>query len=115
MGLGQGGFGQTGAGAGSQVIQMPRQIAYTAVLRFPTQPISPTRMQADVRAVLDRSASLSNARGVDVLTDGQVVVLRGAVRDEDEAILVEGMIRLTPGVRDVRNELKFPGKPEPRP
>ena len=26
----------------------------------------------------------------------------------DEARLVEGMIRLTPGVRDVRNELKFP-------
>jgi osmotically-inducible protein OsmY len=58
--------------------------------------------------VLDRSTMLSNSRGVDVSSDGPMVVLRGSVKDEDEARLVENMIRLTPGVRDVRNELKFP-------
>ena len=31
-----------------------------------------------------------------------------AVDDEDEARPAEGMVRLTPGVRDVRNELSYP-------
>jgi hypothetical protein len=110
--MGQGGFGM--GGQTSQVVPLPRQISYTAVLRFQSPPVAPTRLQADLRAVLDRSASIANARGVDIQTDGQLVVLRGAVRDEDEARLVEGMIRLTPGVREVRNELQFP-RPEPRP
>ena len=51
---------------------------------------------------------LTNSRGIELVADGQVVVLRGNVQTGDEARLVEGMIRLTPGVRDVRNELKFP-------
>ena len=49
-------------------------------VRGTTPPVTPTRLQSDLRAVLDRSVSISNARGVDVQTDGQVVVLRGAGR-----------------------------------
>src|SRR5256885_7103062 len=56
----------------------------------------------------------SNPRGIEVVSDGAVVVLRGAVRDEDEARLAENMIRLTPGVRDVKNELKFPDRKSTR-
>ena len=90
------------------VVALPRQISYTATLNFPTPKFTPAQVQADLRGVLDRSSMLTNSRGIELVADGQVVVLRGNVPTGDEARLVEGMIRLTPGVRDVRNELKFP-------
>lgn len=109
---GFGGQGMTGYGnsaaTSAQVIAMPRQISYTAAVRFPTVPMTAPRMHTEARAVLDRSVSLSNPRAIEVVADGSVVVLRGTVRDEDEARLAENMIRLTPGVHDVKNELKFP-------
>ena len=56
-----------------------------------------------------RSSNIANAKGISVVAgEGGVVVLKGAAKDEDEARLIEGMIRLTPGVRSVQNELKFP-------
>lgn len=102
------GFGGTGMNNAAQAVPLPRNISYTASLRFAAPPMTAPRMQTEVRAVLDRSISLSNPRAVEVATDGAVVVLRGTVKDEDEARLAENMIRLTPGVREVRNELKFP-------
>jgi hypothetical protein len=106
-----GGFGGA-AGAtsafGGQVIPLPRNIAYTAVLRFPTPAIVPAQRVADVQAVFARSTQFGGPAAVSVLADGPVLVLRGRVGSEDEARLAEGMVRLTPGVREVRNELTFP-------
>jgi len=42
-----------------------------------------------------------------VEAQGEVIVLRGRVADEDERRLVEGMVRLEPGVHEVRNELEI--------
>jgi hypothetical protein len=110
---GLGGFGGTQRGLGGQatgeIIPPQRAIAYTATIRLPTPVVAPTQMQADLRTVIDRSSLLSNPRGINVGVEGNgVVVLRGNVRDEEEAKTAEGMIRLTPGVRQVRNELKYP-------
>ena len=59
--------------------------------------------------------TLSNPAGVQVLTTpDNNVVLRGTVRDAREARLVEGMVRLTPGVAYIKNELTFPA-PVPAP
>ena len=38
------------------------------------------------------------------IQDG-VVVLQGTVRDEEEAKTIEGVVRLSPGVRKVQNQL----------
>ncbi|MFO0847070.1 MAG: BON domain-containing protein [Gemmataceae bacterium] len=96
-------------GIGGVTVPLPRNISYTAVLRFPTPPpATPAQVQTDVQAILQRSTMLSAPAGVQVLTDGPVIVLRGAVKDEDEARLAEGIVRLNPGVRDVRNELTYP-------
>ena len=94
---------------GGQIVALPRQIAYPAVARFTAPLPTTTAVQADLRGMLDRSTAIANPAGVQVAmgTDG-AVVLRGAVRDEDEARTVEGMVRLTPGVRAVKNELTFP-------
>jgi hypothetical protein len=109
---GLGGVGTSNQG-GIQVIPNPYPIAYTATLRFTPPAVAPRQMQADLQTMISRSPAVSNARGVQVLTDGRAVVLRGSARDEDEARLIEGMVRLTPGVRDVRNELNYPGRPQP--
>jgi hypothetical protein len=107
---GVGGFGSSNQG--TQVIPIPRPIAYTATLRFAPPPVAPLRMQADLQGMLSRAPALSNPGAIQVLTNGQTVVLRGTAKDEDEARLIEGMVRLTPGVHDVRNEINYPGRPQ---
>ena len=47
---------------------------------------------------------------VQVVIDGPWVVLRGSVANDREARVVEGMVRLTPGVRGIRNELQPRGE-----
>ena len=107
--------GQAGFGGGNSSNQQNnglstgRQIAYTATLKFAAPSIPVAQMQTDLRDIIDASNSIANARGVNVTAGtGGVVVLEGNAKDEDEARLIEGMIRLTPGVKDVKNELKYP-------
>ncbi len=104
--------GATGGGLstdpGGQLVQLPRQIAYSAQLKFAVPPIPAPRLQADLRGVIDRAPSLANPAGVQLQVNGNAVVLRGSVRDGDEARLVEGLVRLTPGVGRIANELTFP-------
>ena len=105
---GGGQLGGANSQFGGQIVPLPRNIAYSAVLRFPAPAVAPAQRLADVQAVLARSSMMTNPAGVTVVQDGTAFVLRGAVASEDEARLAEGMVRLTPGVRDVRNELTFP-------
>ena len=114
-GFGQGGFGQTGFGQTGQinavVTQAPRPIAYSATLKFAAPVTTAPVMQAELRNIISSSDRISNPANVQIITDGRTVVLRGIVADRDEAKLIEGMIRLTPGVRTIRNELQYPGAP----
>jgi hypothetical protein len=116
-GGGRGGFGgATAAGGisvnltdpGGQIAPLARQIAYPAVARFDVPVAVPNAVQVELRGMIDRSTAIANPAGVQVVADGGMVVLRGAVRDQDEARTVEGMVRLTPGVRSIRNELTYP-------
>ena len=112
-GLGQTGFGQTG-GFGqtnqnsTQVTQSPRQISYTATLKFAAPTTTAPAMQVKLRDILNSSVRVTGSENVQIITDGTAVVLRGEVASRDQAQLVEGMIRLTPGVRVVQNELIYP-------
>ncbi len=63
-------------------------------------------VRTDLQGVLVRSSSLPSARDIQVAMDGSVVVLRGPVSNDDERRLAENLVRLTPGVHDVRNELQ---------
>ncbi len=106
---GGGGAGQ--AGQGQVVNQGAPGISYTATIKFDTPTVTPAQFQADLQAVINRTSSLSNPAGVQltVAPNGRVNV-RGRVKDEDEARLVEGLLRITPGVRDVTNELQYPSQ-----
>jgi osmotically-inducible protein OsmY len=61
--------------------------------------------------VLDNSSQIVSGKNVQILSDiNNNVTLRGSVKNEDEARLIEGVVRLTPGVGQIRNELLFPIK-----
>jgi hypothetical protein len=104
--------GQRGLNTANQsgtVIPMQVNIAYRAVPNFDITPMPAAQVQADVSGMLARSVSqIPTAANVQVVTDGNTVTLRGTVASADDARLIEGMTRLTPGVRAVRNELTFP-------
>ncbi|WP_439625830.1 BON domain-containing protein [Gemmata sp.] len=116
-----GGLGGTAASSNYGVmVPMPVQLTYAAVADFSAPSVAAPQLQSDLSAMVQRSlGTLSNPAGVQVLTTADNnVVLRGAVRDAREARLVEGMVRLTPGVAYIKNELTFPGAvplPAPRP
>ncbi len=77
-------------------------------MRFPTPPVTAIKLQTDLRGIID-AGGLSNSKSVQVLADGNNnVTLRGTVKDDEEARLVEGLVRLTPGVGGITNELTFP-------
>jgi hypothetical protein len=64
-----------------------------------------SRLLAELRSTISRSTALSPNSNVRVSLVGDTALLQGVVADSQEARLAEGLIRVTPGVRDVRNEL----------
>jgi hypothetical protein len=107
-----GGLGGVGANNYGVMVPLPVQITYAAVADFPTQPVATPVLQADLTGMIARSVGqLANPAGVQVFTtDNNTVILRGTVQNAREARLVEGMVRLTPGVGFIKNELTFPAR-----
>lgn len=90
------------------LVSLPIQVTYPAVAKFAPAPMTTSKLQTDVAGMIGRSALLSNPAGVQVLADGDTVTLRGTAKNSDEARIIAGMVRMTPGVRAVVNELTFP-------
>jgi hypothetical protein len=110
-----GGLGRTGLGGlGGQnsanqsgiVVPIPVQLTYAAQVQFAAPPVATGRLLTEVRLAIDNTSMIANPKTVEVLTDADNnVVLRGTVQDDSEARLIEGLVRLTPGVRAIKNEL----------
>jgi osmotically-inducible protein OsmY len=68
---------------------------------------APSRFQLLLQDTLQQSSRLSpeSKSGITVAMDGPVVVLRGTVATPGEALLAANLLSLTPGVREIRNEL----------
>jgi hypothetical protein len=101
--------GQSGQyGAGYNIRRLPAYAATIKIKDLPPQPTA-TQVQGDLQAMLNQtltqSSDLDRRDAVQVVMDGPAVVLRGRVADDDESRLVENMVKLTPGVYQVRNEL----------
>jgi osmotically-inducible protein OsmY len=106
-GVGAGGRGGTASvGMSGQGNQSISQISHVAELKFPVAAIVSSQLQTELQGVISRSSMLSAPAGIKIEVAGSTVVIRGQAADDDEIRLVEGMIRLTPGVHEVRNELK---------
>jgi osmotically-inducible protein OsmY len=84
--------------------------AYTCMLAFPYDPPTPARLQTELQQVITRSSSLTAKDTIKVKLDGQVLVLEGTVPNDRERRLAEGLLRLTPGVRQLRNNLVVKAK-----
>lgn len=109
-GGGLGGIGgQNSTNQSGILIPIQSQMSYAAEMRFPTPPVAPTRLQTDLRSAIDGTSMIANSKTIEIITDVKNnVVLRGTVADADEARLVEGMVRLTPGVGYIQNNLTYP-------
>jgi hypothetical protein len=112
--------GRTGMGGttnASVITQSDRPVAAVIMFSGPTSRPAPqvpasVRAEADLRAAFDRSQSISTAKSIvfQVAPDG-TTVLRGTVSNSDERRLAEGLARITPGVRNVVNELTIQPAP----
>jgi hypothetical protein len=90
-----------GMGLATGLTRVP---AYATVIDFDYRRPPPAEVQDRLQAMLALSPSLPGA-AIRVRMDGGTVVLEGAVGTERQRRLAENMVRLTPGVRDVRNQL----------
>jgi hypothetical protein len=83
-------------------------ITFTTEVKFPVTPIRPPEVQAELQGLINRTSALRQPTNVRIEFDGATVILRGRVADDDERRLVEGMVRMEPGVREVRSQLTIP-------
>jgi hypothetical protein len=95
-----------GIGGGIGGANSTPQVSYMATVGFAGPPMITPVVRADLQGLLNRSSALSRPGTLRVEAAGDVIVLRGRVANEDEKRLVEGMVRLEPGVHEVRNELE---------
>ncbi len=77
---------------------------YITSLGFSYQPPTPPKVKEAAQAVLTRSSTLP--KDLTVMMDGPTVVLQGKVADASQRRLAENLVKLTPGVSAVRNELQ---------
>jgi hypothetical protein len=85
---------------------VPRRLpAYATEIGFEYDPPSSAQIQGELQDVIDRSASLRSPNRIRVVMEGPAVVLKGTVVSDRERRLAESLVRLTPGVHEVRNEL----------
>lgn len=82
-------------------------VLYTTTIRFETTPVTASQMQTQLGQIISRSTHLKSPGNVRVEFDSGKVILRGTVANEDESAHVENLLRLEPGVRDVKNELQI--------
>ena len=86
-----------------------RGATISSTLKFKNAPVAPTARRDDLRQILMRSSSLSAPAGLTVEMKDGVVILKGSVANEDEKRLAENMLRLSPGVRDIQNDIAIKG------
>lgn len=78
------------------------------VVAFKSPAPAADRLLSDVRATIDRSSSISSKAGISITAEGRNIILRGRVASDEERRHVEALLRLTPGLGEIRNELIAP-------
>jgi len=74
----------------------------------PQQSFAPRNaaLEQTVLNVLASSSALPSKQGILVAVAGETVILRGTVADMHQKRMAEALLRLTPGVRNVLNEIQ---------
>jgi len=100
------------AAASYNTFGLKRDLPYTTVMG-PTvggqnaqfRPVN-TQLQGALQDAVAQSPILSANRNVTVSLDGNTAVLKGFVETNRDSRIAEGLLRVTPGVRDVVNQLQ---------
>jgi len=95
-------------GTGFSTVGMSKAPAYVTALSddFAVSRPSGNQLQRQLAALLDRTSALRGQGTIDVTVKGSEVILKGRVNKDLLRGLAEGLVRMTPGVSDVRNELQ---------
>ncbi|HYV34675.1 MAG TPA: BON domain-containing protein [Gemmataceae bacterium] len=111
---GTGGTGSTSStNAYASTMGVKRAPSYYTVVG-PTfgnvRPVQPMQIQGELQTTLRDSSFLTSGKNLNVsVTDNQVVVLTGVVATAEEKQLAESLVRMTPNVYFVRNEITVAG------
>ena len=100
------------ANYGAVMTETTRRPAVAAMLdeTFPLNLPTGSRLEADLRSILDRSTSFTNRDNISISVDGRIVTLHGVVPNASERRLAESLLRMTPGVGMIKNELTVRGQ-----
>jgi hypothetical protein len=114
-GTGFGGGGAFGGAGGSNSGAAGSRMAMVALsVKSPVpRTITAPELQADLRGMIAQSDRLVSRDKIQLSVKGRDVVLTGMVRDDDERRLVEAMLRLTPGIGQISNNLQVEPPPKP--
>ena len=99
MGRGMGGFGMQNQNDPRMSLRIPFRIGFTV------NRAAPELVQSRAQNRLQRIPALAKYVGVTVQMDGRTAVLNGTVGTERDKRLVELVLRLEPGIREIENEL----------
>jgi hypothetical protein len=96
------------SGAGFTTIGVPKAPPYVTGLSpdFEMPRRAPGQLRRNLQAVLSRSSALQGSGRIELVVKDSRVIIRGQVNTLRERRLAEALIRLTPGVGDVQNQLQ---------
>jgi hypothetical protein len=83
-----------------------RAPAYSATLAFANNTAAPPRLQSNLQQILTQAPALQASPAIQVALEGSTVVLQGWAANDHDRRLAENMVRLIPGVRDIRNDVQ---------
>jgi hypothetical protein len=95
-------------GTGFNTFGMSKAPAYVTALAEDVVVAQPSgnRLQRELLALLDRSSALRGQGNIQLTVKGSDVTLKGQVNRDQLRRLAEGLIRMTPGVSNVNNQLQ---------
>jgi osmotically-inducible protein OsmY len=99
----------TGSVFGASSVGVRRAPAYSTSLGFEYKQESSDAVLAKVMETLANASRLPNRKNIVVVLDGNTFVLQGTAANDHERRLTEALVRLTPGVREIRNEIEVRG------
>ncbi len=116
MGLGGMGLGGMGGLGGMNMFgrnnlnsnaQNQRQVRARMTIGFTPDAVAPEIMSTNISTKLKRLPLPIQSRGIGVTMEGRTAVMTGTVANEAEANKLARLLKLEPGVDDVRSELTY--------
>jgi hypothetical protein len=87
-------------------VGVSKAIPYVTQPNFRAPQVTPSQVEASLNTIIASSPRLADSRDtIQVSMDGPVVILRGLVADEEQRQIAADILRISPGVGEVRNEL----------